>query len=242
MRISILSLLFLFSFASKAQSDTIGMKGYHFYIKSGLPETAVRLLVNNTFHLDGQLQFRLKDAWYLTSYYGFTNYAYSDIGKPTNSVSIAEDIHMEGKALNKSHIGIRFHPYYDHNWTALNYFFLEGGVHYQQYIQNQYEQTYFISTSEIINDTHHRLNVHRYGPYINIGFSRFFADYLEKMYDRRGPKITFTPELSLGFNYNFYSITEDTLTIYAGEGAEEAYFQRPFRLVLNASVGIGLFK
>lgn len=239
---TIVVIFILFSTLANAQSDSTGMKGHHLYFKSGLPETALRLLVNQSIHLDGQVHYRLKDAWYLTSYYGYTTFSQVATGNTTDQATVAQDIDRQGKAYNKTYLGVRFHPYFDHNWTALNYFFLEGGVHYQNYKENASITEYYSVSKEIVNQYEYTLDLQRYGPYINIGFSRFFADYLEKLYDRKGPKVSFSPELSLGFNYNFYSINQEAVAIYEGSGTYKPYASRPFRLILNASVGIGLFK
>ncbi len=209
--------------------------GYRFYLKTDILNTALRyFFVKPTYDVDIQGTLRLNNDVHLVASYGETTFYLEQKVASTERENIALNVVRAGKAKHRTNVTLRYYPFDKGEYKDADFFFLEGGLHFQYYKGTTDYKVFDSSIGSYETDYLHTIEMLRFGPQVNIGLSRYFNNFA-----RWRPDWIFAPEILVGLAYNGVCVLKDKYDVQAGEAPYEAYKEDKLRLNLRVRFGIG---
>ncbi|HLP11824.1 MAG TPA: hypothetical protein VK177_07835 [Flavobacteriales bacterium] len=215
-------------------------KGHLFYLKTEILNSALRyLFVKPTYDLDVQLTTRLANQFHLVGTYGKTTFDLADRVESAERMGVWMYTEQKGTAYNRSSLMLRYYPFKNFD-NVLDYCFVELGMHYQRYKGYTLGEIYDSTNMAYESSYRHVLDMHRYGPQLNIGISYFFEPGEGWSVGEKN-KIMISPEFFIGVMYNNVTYTVNDFQDIYGTTIHEPYSEPKFKPTFRVKIGIGIF-
>jgi hypothetical protein len=195
------------------------------------------MLPKSTF-LELQLQYRLNGHLYLIGSYGYGWHQFENNYLISTGTSARWEL-LKGTATPDYSGAFRIYPFSENRNEFLNYIFFDLGYRWKQRTESTEIKQY--TTSIDLPEVHYINNINFSSDiiFLNIGLSQLYSKGLKRSSNNTP---VFSPEISVGLNYTFYTINSQTTINYLGNSGSNGSLKNEFGFYLRGKIGFGFGK